>query len=57
MVIMNYFIRGTCLQLSALTHLVDHELCNPLVQLAVGATEDHLQHVTVHLLHHHIYLQ
>ena len=54
---MNYFIRGTCLQLSALTHLVDHELCNPLVQLAVGATEDHLQHVTVHLLHHHIYLQ
>ena len=34
--------------------LVDHEFRKPLVQLAVGAAQNHLQHVSVHLLHHHI---
>lgn len=38
------------------TYLVDHELCHPLVELAVGTVEDHLQHVSVHLLHDDIHL-
>ena len=37
-------------------HLVDHELGGPLSQSTVGAVQNHLQHISVHLLHHHINL-
>ena len=40
-----------------MTSLVDHEFGDPLVQLAVGAAENHLQHVSIHLLHHHVDLE
>lgn len=35
------------------THLCDEELSEPLGQSAFLTGEDHLQHVTVQLLHHH----
>ncbi len=35
-------------------YLVDHELCDPLSEPAAGAVENHLQHVTIHLLHNDI---
>ena len=35
------------------THLSDEELGKPLRQSAFFTGEDHLQHVTMELLHHH----
>ena len=39
------------------TCLVDHKLGDPLVQTAAGAAQNHLQHVSIHLFHHHVDLQ
>ncbi len=36
------------------TDLVGHVLGDPLRQSTVRGVEDHLQHVTIHLLHHHV---
>lgn len=35
-------------------YLVDHELCDPLSEPAAGAVENHLQHITIHLLHNNV---
>lgn len=43
----NKFFTGTH------THLCDEELSEPLRQSAFLTGEDHLQHVTMQLLHHH----
>ena len=47
-------LNGSHTPVDMTTYLVDHELCHPLVELAVGAVEDHLQHVSVHLLHDNV---
>ena len=39
---------------SAKSDLIDHELCGSLSEPAVFIAEDHLKHVSVHLLHHYI---
>ncbi len=35
-------------------YLVGHELCDSLSEFTGRAVEDHLQHVSIHLLHHYI---
>ena len=57
----SHFETSACYKLSCVTvtytDLVDHELGNPLTESAAGTVQDHLEHVSVHLLHHHINLQ
>lgn len=35
-------------------YLIYHKLCDPLCESAIRTVENHLQHVTIHLLHNNI---